>query len=59
MKTHTEAQTTAQEDRKWRRVATGFTEQSVCREGPGERSLGRLRHREQRGAGGADTKGLG
>ena len=47
MKTHTEAQTTAHEDRKCRRVATGFTEQSACREVPGEGSLGRLRDEAQ------------
>ena len=47
MKTHPEAQITAHEDRKWRRVATGFTEQSACREVLGEGSLGRLRDKAQ------------
>lgn len=47
MKAHPEAQTTAHEDRKWRRVATGFTEQSACREVLGEGSLGRLRDEAQ------------
>ena len=47
MKAHPEAQTTAHEDRKWRRVATGFTEQSACREVLGEGSLGKLRDEAQ------------
>ena len=47
MKAHPEAQTTAHEDRKWRRVATGFTEQSACREVLGEGILGKLRDEAQ------------